>query len=73
MTEEIRELDCVALINDLPDAGLAKGHTGAVVLVHNAGEAFEVEFPVSARIQGDNGAAQRPFEAERPDYSIAAG
>ena len=49
MNEEIRELDCVALLNDLPTAGLSKGQTGAVVLVHNGGEAFEVEFPTGAR------------------------
>jgi len=49
MNEEIRELDSVALLNDLPSAGLAKGQTGAVVLVHNGGEAFEVEFPTGAR------------------------
>ena len=49
MSDEIRELDCVALIHDLPEAGLTKGQTGAVVLVHNGGEAFEVEFPLGDR------------------------
>jgi hypothetical protein len=49
MNEEIRELDCVALLNDLPAASLPKGQTGAVVLVHNGGEAFEVEFPMGDR------------------------
>jgi hypothetical protein len=49
MNEQIRELDCVALLNDLPAAGLSKGQTGAVVLVHNGGDAFEVEFPTGDR------------------------
>jgi hypothetical protein len=49
MNEGIRELDCVALLNDMPAEGLSKGQTGAVVLVHNSGEAFEVEFPTGAR------------------------
>jgi hypothetical protein len=49
MIEELRELDCVALLNDLPSAGLSRGQTGAVELAHNSEEAFEVEFPTSAR------------------------
>jgi hypothetical protein len=40
----IRELDEVVLTCDLPDQGLAKGDLGIVVLVHNEGEGFEVEF-----------------------------
>jgi hypothetical protein len=40
----IKELDTVVLTRDLPEAGLRRGDVGAVVLVHGAGEAFEVEF-----------------------------
>jgi hypothetical protein len=40
----MRELDDVVLTADLPDKGLAKGDIGTVVLVHNHGEGFEVEF-----------------------------
>ena len=40
----IKELDVVALTRDWPSDGLSKGDVGTVVHVHNAGEAFEVEF-----------------------------
>ena len=40
----IQELDCVALSADLPESGLKRGDLGAVVLVHDGGQAFEVEF-----------------------------
>jgi len=40
----IQELDEVVLACDLPDEGLAKGDIGVVVLVHNQGDGFEVEF-----------------------------
>ena len=40
----IRELDDVILECDLPDRGLARGDVGAVVLVHQGGEGYEVEF-----------------------------
>lgn len=40
----IHELDCVALTGDLPEYGLKRGDLGAVVLVHDGGRAFEVEF-----------------------------
>ncbi len=40
----IRELDDVVLTADLPEKRLAKGDIGTVVLVHNRGEGFEVEF-----------------------------
>jgi hypothetical protein len=40
----IRELDEVVLTCDLPSKGLAKGDIGTVVLVHQKGEGFEVEF-----------------------------
>jgi hypothetical protein len=40
----IHELDDVILTCDLPDQGLERGDIGTVVLVHNQGEGFEVEF-----------------------------
>ena len=40
----IQELDCVALIEDLPALGLKKGDIGTAVMVYNEGEAYEVEF-----------------------------
>lgn len=49
MPEEIRELDVVALIKDLPVQGLSRGQAGTVVYVHDQGEAFEVEFIVEPR------------------------
>ncbi len=47
----IQELDTVVLIEDHPDEGLVKGDMGAVVLVHEGGKAFEVEF---VTLTGDN-------------------
>jgi hypothetical protein len=41
---KIKELDPVALTCDLPEHGLKQGDVGTAVLVHGAGEAFEVEF-----------------------------
>jgi hypothetical protein len=40
----IKELDCVALTQDLPRAGLRKDDLGTVVLVHAEGKGYEVEF-----------------------------
>ena len=40
----IKELDSVVLAVDLPALGLKAGDVGTVVLVHNGGEGFEVEF-----------------------------
>lgn len=40
----IHELDTVVLVKDQPDEGLVKGDMGAVVLVHDGGKAYEVEF-----------------------------
>jgi hypothetical protein len=37
-------LDTVVITVDLPDLGLKKGDVGAVVLVHEAGAGYEVEF-----------------------------
>jgi hypothetical protein len=44
MNANIKELDSVALTCDLPEHGLVAGDVGAVVLVHDNGKAFEVEF-----------------------------
>ena len=40
----IRELAEVILECDLPEHGLARGDVGTVVLVHQNGKGFEVEF-----------------------------
>jgi hypothetical protein len=40
----IRELERVVLTRALPDLGLEAGDIGTVVLVHDNGAAFEVEF-----------------------------
>src|SRR4051794_22174191 len=40
---EIEELDLVALRKDMPEFGLRVGDVGTAVLVHGAGEAYEVE------------------------------
>ena len=40
----IKELDCVALADDLPDYGLAVGDVGAVVHVYEGGHSYQVEF-----------------------------
>lgn len=40
----IKELDAVALTCDLPEHKLQRGDVGTVVLVHDHGAAFEVEF-----------------------------
>lgn len=40
----IRELDEVVLAADIPDIGLEQGDLGTVVLVHDGGRGFEVEF-----------------------------
>ena len=40
----MKELELVALTQDLPEHGLVRGDIGTVVLVHGDGEGFEVEF-----------------------------
>jgi hypothetical protein len=40
----MRELDTVVLTRDLPKRGLRAGDVGAIVLVHDAEAAYEVEF-----------------------------
>lgn len=46
----IDELALVVLKRDLPDAGLAAGDVGTIVLVHQQGGGYEVEF---ATLSGD--------------------
>jgi len=40
----IKELETVALTIDIPKYNLRVGDVGTVVMVHNNGEAYEVEF-----------------------------
>lgn len=40
----IDELDCVVLTTDIPEHGLTAGDIGTVVMVHETGRGFEVEF-----------------------------
>jgi hypothetical protein len=40
----IKEYDIVALSEDRPEDGLKRGDIGTVVMVHDDGRAFEVEF-----------------------------
>lgn len=40
----IKEFELVALIKDLPGTSLRAGDEGVVVMIYNAGEAYEVEF-----------------------------
>jgi hypothetical protein len=40
----IRELDRVVLTTDLPEYRLKEGDIGTVVLVHQGGKGYEVEF-----------------------------
>jgi len=44
----IQELDPVVLTEDLPEAGLKQGDVGCVVMVHDGGKGFEVEFTTLA-------------------------
>lgn len=40
----IEELDRVVLNRDFPDDGLKEGDIGTVVMVHEGGKGFEIEF-----------------------------
>jgi hypothetical protein len=40
----VKELDPVVLVADIPDYHLAAGDIGTVVLVHQGGGGYEVEF-----------------------------
>jgi len=42
--DELDELDEVVLTCDLPDHGLTAGDIGTVVLMHDEGKGYEVEF-----------------------------
>jgi hypothetical protein len=42
--EKIEELNSVVLAVDLPEYGLKEGDIGTVVLVHQNGKGYEVEF-----------------------------
>ncbi len=44
----MREMDLVVLTRDLPDHGLRAGDIGTVVLVHQGGAGYEVEFSTLA-------------------------
>jgi len=48
-SETFSELDLVALVKPVPAHNLPVGQTGTIVFVHGAGEAFEVEFPITPR------------------------
>ncbi|MHA4740063.1 DUF4926 domain-containing protein [Dyadobacter sp. MSC1_007] len=51
----MKELDIVILTQDLPELDLQAGDIGTIVLVHGAGEAFEVEF---STLDGENVAVE---------------
>ena len=40
----IETLERVVLTNNLPERGLRAGDVGTIVLIHNQGEGYEVEF-----------------------------
>ncbi len=40
----MNELDCIVLTTDIPENGLKAGDIGTIVMVHKAGQGFEVEF-----------------------------
>ena len=44
----IREHDLVVLTADIPEENLKQGDVGTVVLIHQAGAGFEVEFATLA-------------------------
>jgi hypothetical protein len=67
----IREHDLVVLTADIPDENLKRGDVGTVVLVHQAGAGYEVEF---ATLAGETLAVVTvPADAVRPvgDKEIA--
>jgi hypothetical protein len=41
---KFKEHECVVLTSDLPDDNLRAGDVGAVIHIHKAGVAYEVEF-----------------------------
>lgn len=44
----LKEHDLVALVSDLPEHGLRAGDVGVIVLVHQGGAGYEVEFTTLA-------------------------
>ncbi len=40
----IQELDSIVLTTDIPEQNLSKGDIGTVILVHQGGVGYEVEF-----------------------------
>lgn len=63
----IQELDRVVLTSDLPEYGLLQGDIGTVVLVHQAGKGFEVEF---VKLNGETLAVTSLLAAQvRPIHS----
>jgi hypothetical protein len=40
----MRELEPVVLTDDVPEEGLVRGDIGAIVMVHEEGAGYEVEF-----------------------------
>ena len=73
----IDELDLVVLKRDLPDTRLAAGDVGTVVLVHQQGAGYEVEFTT---LSGDTVAVVtldasdvRPVEAREIVHARAVG
>ena len=67
----IREHDLVVLTADIPEENLKRGDVGTVVLVHQAGAGYEVEF---ATLAGETLAVVTvPADAVRPvgDKEIA--
>jgi hypothetical protein len=47
----IKELDQIVLTEDLPEKGLQAGDIGTVVLIHQNGKGYEVEF---VALDGEN-------------------
>ncbi|MEW6690622.1 MAG: DUF4926 domain-containing protein [Pseudomonadota bacterium] len=63
MADEIRMLDVVALIEDVPEHGLVRGQVGTVVEILAEGH-FEVEF------SGDDGRAYALLPLERRQLMV---
>ncbi len=57
----IHELDSVVLTKDIKNLKLARGDIGTVVLVHNGGEGYEVEFMT---LDGDTVAVTTLFPSQ---------
>jgi hypothetical protein len=73
----IDELDLVVLKRDLPEVWLARGDVGTVLLVHQQGAGYEVEFTT---LSGDtvaivtlDASEVRPVEAREMVHARAVG